>query len=173
MNDTIRATIGVWIFLILFTPSMLMIVMRASKIRAAISISMVMPISSSRAQIYALNPTSATTVFSIEAPQSPAPAIVPTSGPKVLSMYTYEPPDDGIAVDSSPLETAAGSMASAASMYASHIPDTGTVPPPISTITNAGRTKSPVPSMADSEIITTENIPSFLSRVSERPSVRL
>ena len=152
---------------------MLIIVMSTNKMRAAISMSIVMLRSSSKAHRYALKPTRATTVFSIEAPQRPTPAIVPTSGPKVLSMYTYEPPDDGIAVDSSPLETAAGRIASAASRYASQMPDTGTVPPPISTITKAGRTKRPVPSIADSEIITTENIPSFRSRESDRPSMGL
>ena len=40
-------------------------------------------------------------------------------------------------------------------------------------MTSAGKTNSPEPNIADSEIITTENNPSFLSRVSETMSIGL
>ena len=82
-------------------------------------------------------------------------------------MYTYAPPDDGIAVANSDFEIAAGRMTIPANKNANQIPPTGFEPlPPISTMAKAGMTNKPVPSIEAKEIMTTENNPNFLSRVS-------
>ena len=68
----------------------------------------------SNTQRYALNPIRAKADLSIKFAQSPSPDIVPIRGPNVRSTYTYEPPEEGIAVASSPLERAPGSTIKAA-----------------------------------------------------------
>ena len=75
-----------------------------------------------------------------------------------------------MAVASSDLEIAAGRTTTAASRYASQTPPTGVWPPPISSMASAGRTKRPLPIMADREIMTTGKRSSFLSKLPERSS---
>ena len=113
-----------------------------------------------------MNPISANADLSMKFAHNPRPEIVPNIGPNVFWTYTYDPPEVGIAVANSDLETAAGRTIIAARRYASQTPPTGLVPPPISNIANAGRTKRPEPSIAESEMITTAPSPSFRSRAS-------
>ena len=63
---------------------------------------------------YAPKPTKAKELFNKRESQRPIPEIVPNNGPKALSMYTYVPPEEGIAVASSDLESAAGKIQIAA-----------------------------------------------------------
>ena len=81
-------TIGVWIFLILFTPKMLIITIIARRTNAADSMSIDTPSRSSITHRYALKPIRANADFSMKLAHRPSPAIVPISGPKVLSTYT-------------------------------------------------------------------------------------
>ena len=87
---------------------MLIPTINANKTKAAISILILIPIISSITHRYALNPISANADLSMKFAHNPRPEMVPNIGPNVFWTYTYEPPEVGIAVANSDLETAAG-----------------------------------------------------------------
>ena len=149
--------------MIRLTPRILIPTIKASRTNAAISIFILIPISSSITHKYALNPISANADLSMKLAHNPSPEIVPNNGPNVFWTYTYEPPEVGIAVANSDFEMAAGRTIMAANRYASQTPPTGFEPPPISSIAKAGSTNKPEPNIAEREIMTTAPNPSLRS----------